>query len=84
LILIEGHTDNLPIKTPQFPSNWELGSARATSVLHFLTSQQLDSSRMRATTYADTLPIADNSTSAGREKNRRVSILIKVSERNAE
>lgn len=80
LILIEGHTDNIPIKSAQFPSNWELGSARATSVLHFLASQQIDSNRLRAITYADTVPIADNSTPEGREKNRRVSILIKVSE----
>jgi chemotaxis protein MotB len=79
LILIEGHTDNRPIHTPQFPSNWELGSSRATSVLHFLASQQLDSSRLRAITYADTMPIADNSTPEGREKNRRVNIVIKVS-----
>jgi len=80
LILIEGHTDNIPIKTAQFPSNWELGASRATSVLHFLVLQQLDSSRLRATTYADTMPIADNSTPEGREKNRRVNILIKFSE----
>ncbi|MCK9396773.1 MAG: OmpA family protein [Methylobacter sp.] len=79
LVLIEGHTDNIPIKTAQFPSNWELGSSRATSVLHFLVSQQLDSSRLRAITYADTMPIADNSTPEGREKNRRVNILIKFS-----
>ncbi|CAA9889723.1 Chemotaxis protein MotB [Candidatus Methylobacter favarea] len=79
LILIEGHTDNRPINTSQFPSNWELGSSRATSVLHFLTSQQLESSRLRAITYADTMPVADNSTSEGREKNRRVNIVIKVS-----
>lgn len=81
LIFIEGHTDNIPIKTPQFPSNWELGSARAASVLHFLVSQQLDSNRLRAISYADTMPIADNSTPEGREKNRRVNILIKFSER---
>lgn len=80
LILIEGHTDNLPIKSAQFPSNWELGASRATSVLHYLVSQQLDSRHLRATTYADTMPIADNSTAAGREKNRRVNILIKFSE----
>ncbi|TAN70330.1 MAG: hypothetical protein EPN17_05595 [Methylobacter sp.] len=79
LILIEGHTDNIPIKTAQFPSNWELGASRATSVLHFLVAQQLDSSRLRAITYADTMPIADNSTPEGREKNRRVNILIKFS-----
>lgn len=80
IILIEGHTDNIPIKTPRFTSNWELGAARATSVLHFLVLQQLDSSRLRAITYADTMPIADNSTPEGREKNRRVNILIKLSE----
>lgn len=80
LILIEGHTDNIPIKTAQFPSNWELGASRATSVLHFLVLQQLDSSHLRAITYADTMPIADNSTPEGREKNRRVNILIKLSD----
>jgi len=80
LILIEGHTDNIPIKTAQFPSNWELGALRATSVLHFLVLQQLESNRLRAITYADTMPIADNSTPEGREKNRRVNILIKFSE----
>jgi chemotaxis protein MotB len=80
LILIEGHTDNMPIKTAQFPSNWELGASRATSVLHFLVLQQLDSNRLRAITYADTMPIADNSTPEGREKNRRVNILIKFSQ----
>ncbi len=81
LIYIEGHTDNLPIKTSEFPSNWELGSARATSVLHFLASQNLKTSRLRAITYGDTMPIADNSTKEGREKNRRVSIVIKVSDK---
>ncbi len=79
LILIEGHTDNIPIKTAKFPSNWELGASRATSVLHFLVSQQLDSSRLRAISYADTMPIANNSTPEGREKNRRVNIVIKFS-----
>lgn len=84
LIFIEGHTDNRPIQTAQFPSNWELGSARATSVLHYLTTQGLNSRRMRAVTYADTQPIADNETPEGREMNRRVSILIKVSEQDVE
>lgn len=80
LIFIEGHTDNRPINTPQFPSNWELGSARATSVLHFLTTQGLPGERLRAVTYADTVPIADNATEEGREKNRRVNLLIKMQE----
>lgn len=80
LIFIEGHTDNRPIKTKKFPSNWELGSARATSVLHFLASRQLKAERLRAVTYADTMPIADNNTETGRRKNRRVNILIKIPE----
>ncbi|WP_341328507.1 OmpA family protein [Methylotuvimicrobium sp. KM2] len=83
LIFIEGHTDDRPIKTVQFPSNWELGAARATSVLHYLTTQGLESARMRAVTYADTQPIADNDTPEGREMNRRVNILIKVKEQTA-
>lgn len=82
LIYIEGHTDNRPIKTAQFPSNWELGAARATSVLHFLASQQIDAARMRAVTYADTKPVADNASEQGRQKNRRVNIVIKVSDEN--
>lgn len=84
LIFIEGHTDNRPINTAQFPSNWELGSARATSVLHYLKTQGLDNRRMRAVTYADTQPIADNETAEGREINRRVNILIKVREQDVE
>ncbi|MGR9051547.1 MAG: OmpA/MotB family protein [Gammaproteobacteria bacterium] len=84
LIFIEGHTDNRPINTPQFPSNWELGAARAAGVLHFLATQGLNSRRMRAVTYADTLPVADNASAAGREKNRRVNILIKVKDPDIE
>jgi len=81
LIYIEGHTDNRPIKTAKFPSNWELGAARATSVLHYLASQKLKASRLRAITYGDTKPIADNKTAEGRGKNRRVSIVIKISDK---
>ncbi|MDT8406816.1 MAG: OmpA family protein [Methylococcales bacterium] len=78
LILIEGHTDNRPIKTLQFPSNWELGSARATEVLRYLTTQGLSGDRMRAITYGDTQPVASNDTATGRQQNRRVSILVKL------
>ncbi len=80
LIYIEGHTDDRPIKTAKFPSNWELGAARATSVLHYLASQKLDVTRLRAITYGSTKPLADNSTAEGREKNRRVSLVIKISD----
>ena len=78
LIFIEGHTDDRPIATDQFPSNWELSSARATSVLRFLVSQQLAKNRLRAVSYADTMAIADNETEAGRSQNRRVSILLRI------
>lgn len=78
IIMIEGHTDNRPIHTKRFPSNWELGASRATSVLHFLVSEQLSSDKLRAISYADTKPIADNTTAEGREKNRRVNIVIKL------
>jgi chemotaxis protein MotB len=81
LIYIEGHTDDRPIKTAKFPSNWELGAARATSVLHYLASQKLDATRLRAITYGSTKPLADNSTEEGREKNRRVSLVIKISDK---
>lgn len=77
LIAIEGHTDNLPINTAQFHSNWELSAARATSVVHFL-SAQIDSTRLRAVSYADTKPVAGNDTAEGREKNRRVNIIIQL------
>ena len=81
LIYIEGHTDDRPIKTSRFPSNWELGASRATIVLHYLASQKLKASRLRAITYGDTKPIADNKTKEGREKNRRVRIVIKTSDK---
>ena len=78
LILIEGHTDNKIIKTKQFPSNWELGASRANSVLHVLMANGIAAERLRAISFADTKPIADNSTPEGREKNRRVNIVVKV------
>lgn len=77
-IMIEGHTDNKPIKSKRFPSNWELGASRAASVVHFLVSHQLEASRVRAISFADTRPIADNNSPEGREKNRRVNIVINM------
>ena len=78
---IEGHTDNIPIETISFPSNWELGAARATNVIHYLVTQNIEPSRLRAITSGETRPIADNSTEQGREKNRRVSIVIQVKDK---
>lgn len=75
-IQVEGFTDNQPIKTITFPSNWELSAARAASVVHLLMRKGIEPQRMSATGYAEYKPIADNSTKEGRQKNRRVMIVI--------
>ena len=76
-LVVEGHTDNVPISSTQFPSNWELSTTRATAVLRDLVSRDhLAASRMSASGYADTKPRATNSTAAGRAKNRRVDIVV--------
>ncbi|MFC0522296.1 flagellar motor protein MotS [Pontibacillus salicampi] len=76
-VKVEGHTDNRPISTFRYPSNWELSSARASSVLRFLTtSQNLDGSRFAAVGYGDTRPIAPNDSESNWKKNRRVEIVI--------
>lgn len=76
-IIVEGHTDSRPISTPEFPSNWELSTARATSVLRFLTEVRgIDSGRLSASGYADTRPIADGDDPASLARNRRVEIVV--------
>jgi chemotaxis protein MotB len=75
-ITVEGHTDNQPIATAQFPSNWELSTARATNVVRFLISRGVDRYRLGAVGYADLHPIASNATAAGRAQNRRVEIVL--------
>ncbi len=75
-IQVEGFTDNNPINTPKFPSNWELSAARAASVVHLLDRYGLDPSRMSAIGYGEFKPIADNSTEQGRQKNRRVVLVV--------
>ena len=79
-ISVEGHTDNLPIHTARFPSNWELSTARATQVTRYLVDRGIASERLRATGYADTQPIANNSTKDGRARNRRVSLVVHINE----
>lgn len=76
-ISVEGHTDNIPINTMRFPSNWELSSARAISVLRFLESDGMDTQRMRAVGYSDTKPLQDNTDAPGRAANRRVEIILR-------
>ncbi|MCM8799760.1 MAG: flagellar motor protein MotB [Candidatus Omnitrophica bacterium] len=74
---IEGHTDNEPIKYSGWKSNWELSTARALSVLHYLVDQKgLPAERFSAIGYGEYRPIASNETKEGRQLNRRVEIVI--------
>lgn len=75
-IAIEGHTDNEPIKRSGWKSNWELSTARATSVLHFMENEGVDPHRLVASGYGEYRPITSNDTAAERSKNRRVEIVI--------
>ena len=73
---IEGHTDNLPIKTHEFPSNWQLSATRAANVVHFLTTRTgVPENQISAAAYADQRPVAPNETEVGRQRNRRVDIV---------
>lgn len=74
---IEGHSDNVPIHNTQFESNWQLSTARAMTVLMLLVKQcQYDPSRLSVAGYGQYRPLADNNTSEGRRKNRRVDIVV--------
>lgn len=75
-IQVEGNTDNRPIHTEEFPSNWELSAARAASVVHVMTRMGVEPSRMTAVGYGEYRPKADNATEEGRAKNRRVTLVI--------
>jgi chemotaxis protein MotB len=75
-IRVEGNTDDVPIATAQYPSNWELSTARATAVLEDLLKHGVRQDRLSVAGYADQRPIAPNATSAGRGLNRRVDIVV--------
>ncbi|MDU2063863.1 MAG: flagellar motor protein MotB [Sporomusaceae bacterium] len=77
-VIISGHTDNLPINTAEFPSNWDLSSKRALNFMKFLLAQdvKLDPARFSAIGYGEYRPILGNDTEDGRAKNRRVEVLI--------
>lgn len=79
-IHVEGYTDNLPIETRQFPSNWELSAARAASVVRLFQEQALQPERMAAVGYGEFHPVADNASDEGRARNRRISIVISKNE----
>lgn len=75
-ISIQGHTDDNPISTDRFPSNWELSSARATAVLRYFIDKNIDPKRLTATGYADIFPIASNDSELGQSTNRRVEFVL--------
>lgn len=75
-IQVEGFTDDIPINTPRFPSNWELSASRAASVVNLMGRFGVAPERMSAIGYGEFKPIADNDTEAGRQKNRRVVLVI--------
>ena len=75
-ITVEGNTDNQPIQSSQFPSNWELSTDRATTVVRYLIAHGVQDQRLSAAGYADLHPLASNATAAGRARNRRVDIVL--------
>ena len=75
-IRVEGHTDDRPIKTTAFPSNWELSAARAASVVHQFTRQGIDPLRLEIVGFGQFRPLQSNDTSDGRNANRRVAVLV--------
>lgn len=81
-IHVQGHTDNVPISTVVYPSNWELSSARAASVVHLFGRSGVDPEQMAAIGYGEYRPIAENDTADGRRKNRRVAIIVMAGKRD--
>lgn len=75
-INVEGFTDNVPINTDIYPSNWELSAGRAASVVHLFTRYGIDPKNMSAIGYGEYKPVASNTTEKGRKENRRVVIVI--------
>jgi chemotaxis protein MotB len=75
-IQVEGHTDNAPIATAQFPSNWELSATRASSVVRLFVEAGVPQQRLSAVGFADNEPVAPNDSPQGRARNRRVAVTI--------
>lgn len=80
-VQIEGHTDNIPISTPAYPSNWELSTARASSVVRLFIENGVSPSRLTAIGYADQRPVEPNDTNEGRGRNRRVTVMIEPADK---
>jgi chemotaxis protein MotB len=81
---VEGHTDNVPIASAAFPSNWELSAARAASVVHYLARAGVEPWRMSAVGLGEHRPVAENGDARGRAANRRVTIVVLTGQREAE
>ena len=75
-VMVEGHTDNVPIRGSRFPSNWELSTARASAVVRYLLSKDVVPDRLGASGFAALHPAGSNSTDEGRSRNRRVEIVL--------
>lgn len=73
---VEGHTDDVPIKTERFPSNWELGAARAITVVSTLQAGGVPAKRLSAASFAEFRPVASNQTVEGKSANRRIEIVV--------
>ena len=76
MILVEGHTDSIPISNLAFPSNWELSAVRASSVVRLFVANGVSETRLQAIGHADTMPVDTNETEEGRQRNRRVQLMI--------
>ncbi len=76
-VIIEGHTDSIPIKNIKYPSNWELSTARATNIISYIvTHGQISPKRLSAVGYGEYMPISNNTSISGRILNRRVDIIV--------
>ncbi len=86
IIVVEGHTDNVPITNPavkrKYPTNWELSTARATTVVRYLQEKAgIDPKNLVATGYSEYRPVADNKTDEGKSRNRRIEIILRSDKR---
>ena len=75
-VQVEGFTDNIPIKSPKYPTNWELSTARASTIVKYLAAKGVSPERLSAVGYGEYQPVASNETDAGRAQNRRVAIMV--------
>ncbi len=73
---IEGHTDNVPIRSKTYPSNWELASARALTVLKIMVTAGMPANRISAASFGETKPVASNENKSGRKLNRRIDVVV--------